>query len=87
MDLYTKAVLTVIAVALMGILAGSFLRPTPVSAQSPDDVSRLEVSVSGNQLVVYNNMTGDINILDVNTGRHIRTWRVENAGFNLVAGN
>jgi len=86
-DIYTKAVLTAIAVALMGIFASSVYRPAPVSAQSPDDVSRLEVSVSGNQLVVFNNMTGEINVLDLNSGRHLRSWRIENAGANLTAGN
>jgi hypothetical protein len=86
-DLYTKAVLTAIAVALMGIFASSIYSPAPVSAQSPDDMSRLEVSVSGNQLVVFNNMTGEINVLDLNSGRHLRSWRIENAGSNLTAGN
>ena len=86
-DLYTKVVLTAIAVALMGIFACSVFRPAPVSAQSPDDVSRLEVSVSGNQLVVFNNMTGEINVLDLNSGRHLRSWRIENAGSSLTAGN
>ena len=86
-DLYTKAVLTVIAVALIGILANSFFRPTPVQGQSQNDVSRLEVSVSGNQLVVFNNLTGDINVLDLNSGRHIKGWRIENAASNLAAGN
>ena len=86
-DLYTKAVLTVIAVALIGILANSFFKPTPVQGQSQDDVSRLEVSVSGNQLVVFNNLTGDINVLDLNSGRHMKGWCIENAASNLAAGN
>jgi hypothetical protein len=86
-DLYTKVVLTAIAAALIGIFANSFFRPSPVSGQSQDDVSRLEVSVSGNQLVVFNNLTGDINVLDLNSGRHIKGWRIENAASDLAAGN
>ena len=86
-DLYTKVVLTSIAVALIGILANSVFRPAPVAAQSPDDVSRLQVSVSGDQLVVFNNMTGDLNVLNLNNGRHFKSWRIENPASNLAAGN
>src|SRR3954454_1682203 len=46
-DLYTKVVLTVIAIALMGIFAQSVLRPGTASAQPGTDYSRLEVSATG----------------------------------------
>ena len=75
-DLYTNAVLTTIAIALLGILANSALWPSPVSAQSPGDYSRLQVSASGNQLVVYNNMDGNVDVLDLNSGKHLRSWRM-----------
>lgn len=75
-DTYTKAVLTVIAIALMGIFANSFMRPAPVSAQSPADYSRLQVSADGKLLVVYNNMSGQVDILDLYTGRPITGWQV-----------
>ena len=87
-DLYTKVVLTVIAVALMGIFANSFFRPSPVSAQSPSfDYSRLSVAANATQVVVFNNLTGDLDVLDLKTGRHISTWRIENPAFNLAGGN
>ena len=86
-DTYTKVVLTAIAIALIGIFANSVSHPNPVSAQSPADYSRLQVSVSGNQLVVYNNMDGDINVLDLNNGRHIRSWHLADPAVNLAAGN
>jgi hypothetical protein len=86
-DLYTKVVLTVIAVALMGIFAGSISRPSPVMAQSPADYSRLQVSADGSEIVVYNNLTGDIDVLDLNSGRHVRSWRINDPAYNLAAGN
>lgn len=87
LDLYTKAVLTVIAIALMGIFANSLLKPSPVSAQSPADYSRLQVSATGNQLVVYNNLDGNIDVLDLNSGRHIRSWHIGDPAVNLAGGN
>lgn len=86
-DTYTKIVLTIIAIALMGIFVNSVLRPGAVSAQSPADYSRLEVSASGNQLMVYNNLSGVIDVLDLNTGRHIRSWQIGDPAFNLSPGN
>ena len=87
-DLYTKVVLTVIAVALVGIFGNSVLRPSPVSAQAPAaDYSRLQVSTSGNQLVVFNNLDGNVEVLDLNNGRHLRSWRMGDPAFNLSAGN
>ena len=86
-DLYTKIVLTAIATALMGIFVNSVFRPSPVSAQSPVDYSRLMVSASGNQLVVYNTFDGNIDVLDLNSGRHIRSWRVGDPAFDLSGGN
>lgn len=88
LDLYTKVVLTVIAVALMGIFANSFFRPTPVAAQAPSvDYSRLEVAANATQLVVFNNLTGDLDVLDLKTGKHLSTWRMDNPAVNLAAGN
>lgn len=75
-DMYTKAVLTVIAVALMGIFANLVMRPTPASAQSSADYSRLQVSADGKLLVVYNNMSGQVDILDLYSGRPITGWQV-----------
>ena len=86
-DLYTKVVLTVIAVALMGIFANSVFRPTPVAAQSPVDYSRLMVSASGNQLVIYNTFDGNIDVLDLNNGRHIRSWSIGDPAYDLSHGN
>ncbi len=86
-DLYTKSVLSAIAIALLGILANSVARPHPVSAQSPADYSRLQVSATGNQLVVYNNLDGNVDVLDLNSGRHIRSWRIGDPAINLAAGN
>src|SRR5579863_6427402 len=86
-DLYTKAVLTTIAIALMGIFANSALRPTPVSAQSPADYSELQVSATGSQLVVYNHLDGNIDVLDLTSGRHIRSWHIADPAVNLSGGN
>ena len=86
-DMYTKVVLTTIAIALMGIFVNSVSRPSPVSAQSPADYSRLQVSTSGDQLVVYNNLDGDIDVLDLKSGTHIRSWHIGDPAFNLSAGN
>lgn len=86
-DLYTKAVLTMIALALIGILANSVSRPRPVSAQSAADYSRLQVSATGNQLVVYNNLDGNVDVLDLNSGRHIRSWRIGDPAVSLSGGN
>jgi hypothetical protein len=86
-DLYTKVVLTAIAIALMGIFVNLALRPGPVSAQSQVDYSRLEVHPNGNQLVVYNTFSGDIDVLDLSSGRHIRSWHMDNPAYNLSGGN
>ncbi len=86
-DLYTKIVLTVIAVALMGIFANSVLKPLPVAAQSPADYSRLQVSATGPELVIYNNLTGQIDVLDLNSGKHVRGWQIGDPAYNLAAGN
>jgi hypothetical protein len=75
-DTYTKAVLTVIAIALMGIFVNSVTRLPAVSAQSPADYSRLQVSADGKLLVVYNNMSGQVDILDLYTGKPITGWQV-----------
>ncbi len=85
-DLYTKVVLTAIAIALMGIFTNSVLRPSPVSAQSPADYSRLQVSAAGNQLVVYDNMDGNIDVLDLNSGRHLRSWHIGDPAVDLARG-
>ena len=85
-DMYTKVVLTTIAIALIGIFANSVLKPSPVSAQSPADYSRLQVSATGNMLVVYNNLDGEIDVLDLNSGRHLRSWHVSSPAYNLSAG-
>lgn len=87
LDLYTKTVLTIIAIALMGIFANSLLKPGPVSAQSPADYSRLQVTATGNQLVVYNNFDGSIDVLDLNSGRHLRTWHIGDPSVNLAGVN
>lgn len=86
-DLYTKVVLTVIAIALMGIFANSLLRPGTASAQSGTDYSRLQVSATGSEIVVFNNLDGNIDVLDMNSGRHIRSWRIGDPAYNLSAGN
>ena len=87
LDLYTKAVLTTIAVALMGNLANSVFRLSPVAAQSTADYSRLQVTATGNQLVVYNNLDGNIDVLDLNSGRHIRSWHIGDPAVSLAGGN
>ena len=86
-DLYTKIVLTVIAVALLGNCVSSFVRPKPASAQSSTDYSRLQVTSSENHLVVYNNYDGSIDVLDLNSGRHIRSWHIGDPTVNLASGN
>jgi hypothetical protein len=85
--LYTKAVLTIIALALTGIFATSLVTPNPVSAQSPADYSRLQVSATGNQVVVYNNFDGNIEVLDLNSGRHRRSWHIGDPAVSLSGGN
>ena len=86
-DLYTKAVLTVIAAALVGLLVNAMSKPSVVAAQSGTDYSRLEVAASGNQLVIYDNLDGTINVLDLNSGRHLRSWRLGDPTVNLASGN
>jgi hypothetical protein len=86
-DLYTKAVLTVIAAALVGLLVNAVSKPSVVAAQSGTDYSRLEVAASGNQLVIYDNLDGTINVLDLNSGRHLRSWRLGDPTVNLASGN
>ena len=86
-DLYTKAVLTAIAIALLGMWANSVSRPSPVSAQSAADYSRLQVSATGNELVVYNNLDGNVDVLDLNSGRHIRSGRIGDPAVSLSGGN
>ena len=86
-DLYTKVVLTVIAIALVGLFVNSVSRPSPVSAQSPVDYSRLMVSASGNQLVVYNTFDGNIDVLNLTSGRHIAGWHMGDPGYDLAGGH
>ncbi len=85
-DMYTKVVLTTIAIALMGIFVNLASKPAPVSAQSAADYSRLQVTATGNQLVVYNNLDGHIDILDLKSGTHIMSWRIGDPAINLSAG-
>ena len=86
-DLYTKVVLTVIALVLTGIFGNLVLKPSPVSAQGSVDYSRLIVSASGNQLVVYNTFDGNVDVLDLNSGKHIRNWRIGDPAYDLYRGN
>ncbi len=85
-DLYTKVVLTTIAIALMGIFVNLASKPAPVSAQSAADYSRLQVSATGNQLVIYNNMDGNIDVLDLSSGRHLRSWHIGDPALSLSTG-
>jgi len=67
-DLYTKAVLTVIALTLLAMLGVQIVRPIPVLAQ---DYSKVEVSGDNKYLVVFRQIGGDIDLFDFQTGNHL----------------
>jgi hypothetical protein len=75
-DFYTKTIMTIIAVALVGVLWNSIARPIPVSAQPPLDYSRLQVSASGNQLVAYSVNGGTVDVFNPNGKAHIAHYRI-----------
>jgi hypothetical protein len=58
-DLYTKAVLTVIALVLVAILCNQYIRPT-VIAQAEGALSGLQFSSGTSSFMFFDSHTGDV---------------------------
>jgi hypothetical protein len=71
-DLYTKAVLTVIAGALLLIAGKPFFQPTTVAAQT--SISSVHLSGFAGGFWAFDTKTGDVYMYDLSMGSNVRYY-------------